>query len=49
MNNSKMIDERMKIVMLKDLENIDDYYDKSSCDYKKFVELREFLKNLEVI
>ena len=30
-----------------DLEDIEEYYDKDSCDYVKFVELREFLKNLD--
>ena len=31
----------------RDLENIEEYYDKDSCDYIKFIELREFLKNLD--
>lgn len=47
MANSRLIDERVKNVMLKDLEDIEEYYDKDSCDYIKFVELREFLKNLD--
>lgn len=47
MANSRLIDERVKDIMLRDLENIEDYYDKDSCDYIKFVELREFLKNLD--
>ena len=47
MKNSRMIDNPMKNVMLNDLKNIDDYYDKNSCDYKKFTELREFLESLE--
>ena len=45
MKNSRMIDNHMKNVMLNDLKNIDDYYDKNSCDYRKFAELREFLEN----
>lgn len=47
MKNSKLIDERVKNIMLNDLKNLEDYYDKDICDYIKFVELREFLKNLD--
>ena len=45
MNNSRIIDRHMKDVMLKDLKVIEDIYDKNSCDYRKFAELREFLEN----
>ena len=47
MKNSRMIDKHMKDVMLNDLKNIDDYYDKNSCDYKMFVEFKEWLEGLE--
>ena len=47
MKNSRMIDRHMKSVMLNDLKNIDVFYDKDSCDYKKFVEFSEWLKELE--
>ena len=47
MKNSRMIDKHMKDVMLNDLKNIEDYYDKNSCDYKTFVEFKEWLEGLE--
>ena len=45
--NSRMIDRHMKSVMLNDLKHIDDFYDKDSCDYKMFVEFKEWLEELE--
>lgn len=46
--NSRMIDKHMKDVMLNDLKNIEDYYDKDDCDYKVFIKFKEWLKGLEV-
>lgn len=48
MKNSRMIDKHMKDVMLNDLKNIEDYYDKDDCDYKMFIKFKEWLKGLEV-
>ena len=48
MKNSRMIDKYMKNVMLNDLKNIEDYYDKDDCDYKVFIKFKEWLKGLEV-
>lgn len=48
MKNSRMIDKHMKDVMLNDLKNIEDYYDKDDCDYKIFIKFKEWLKGLEV-
>lgn len=47
MKNSRMIDKHMKDVMLNDLKNIDDYYDKDDCDYKIFIKFKEWLEDLE--
>lgn len=48
MKNSRMIDKHMKNVMLNDLKNIEDYYDKDDCDYKMFIKFKEWLKGLDV-
>ena len=48
MKNSRMIDDHMKNVMLNDLKNIEDYYDKDDCDYKMFIKFKEWLKGLNV-
>ena len=48
MNNSRIIDKHMRDVMLKDLKNLADYYDKDDCDYKMFIKFKEWLKGLEV-
>ena len=47
MKNSRMIDKHMKDVMLNDLKNIEDYYDKDDCDYKMFIKFKEWLEDLE--
>ena len=48
MKNSRMIDKHMKNVMLNDLKNIEDYYDKDDCDYKMFIKFKEWLKGLDI-
>ena len=47
MKNPKLIDDRVKNVMLRDLENIGDYYDKKECDYKIFIKFKEWLEECE--
>lgn len=47
MNNSRIIDKHMRDVMLKDLKNLADYYDKDDCDYKMFIKFKEWLEEFE--
>lgn len=47
MRNSRMIDKHMKDVMLNDLANIENYYHKDDCDYKMFIQFKEWLEGLE--
>ena len=44
----KLIDERVKHVMLRDLRDIDMYYNNSDTDYRIFLDLMDWLRNLEV-
>lgn len=45
----KLIDKRVKEVMLRDLENVEEYYSKNdNVDLPTFISLRSWLKNLEV-
>ena len=45
----KLIDKRVKDVMLRDLENVEEYYSKNdNVDLPTFISLRSWLKNLEV-
>lgn len=40
----ELIDERVKTVMLRDLEDLDKYYEKNDIDYVIFNNLRKWLK-----
>ena len=44
----KLIDKRVKDVMLKDLENLDEYYKKDDLDRIAFNVLKKWLEKLEV-
>ena len=45
----KLIDKRVKEVILRDLENVEEYYSKNdNVDLPTFISLRSWLKNLEV-
>lgn len=45
----RKIDERVKKVMLKDLESTVDYYMMDDIDFAEFMKFAEWLKGLEVI
>lgn len=48
-NHPELIDERVKKVLLEDLEQLDFFYDNiSDTDYKLFSNFRVWLKKLEV-
>lgn len=44
MEHPELIDLRVRDVMLKDLEEIENYYKKDDIDYKVFDKLRKWLK-----
>lgn len=44
MKHPDLIDERVRTVMLKDLEDLDKYYEKKDIDYITFNNLRKWLK-----
>lgn len=44
MKHLDLIDERVRTVMLKDLEDLDKYYEKKDIDYITFNNLRKWLK-----
>lgn len=44
MEHPELIDLRVRDVMLRDLEEIDNYYKKDAIDYKVFDKLRKWLK-----
>lgn len=44
MEHPELIDLRVRDVMLKDLEEIENYYKKDDVDYKEFDKLRKWLK-----
>ena len=44
MKHPNLIDERVRIVMLRDLEDLDKYYEKKDIDYVTFNNLRKWLK-----
>ena len=48
-NHPELIDERVKMVMLKDLEDIYRYYDENDeVDLPEFLKLKKWLEDLEV-
>lgn len=47
MEHPELIDTRVRDVMLKDLEEIDKYYEKDDIDYKVFDKLRKWLEKLK--
>ena len=48
-NHPELIDERVKMVMLKDLEDIYRYYDENDeVDLPDFLKLKKWLEDLEV-
>ncbi len=48
MEHPELIDIRVRDVMLRDLEEIDNYYKKDDIDYKVFDKLKQWLEKLEV-
>lgn len=48
MEHPELIDERVKNVMLRDLEKIEVFYNPSDIDYVPFKVLDSWLRNLEV-
>lgn len=46
--HSELIDERVKKVMLKDLESTVDFYTIDDIDFAEFMKFAEWLKNFEV-
>lgn len=47
MEHPELIDTRVRDVMLKDLEEIDKYYEKDDIDYKVFDKLRKWLEKIK--
>lgn len=47
-NHPELIDDRVKGVMLRDLETLDMYYQKSDIDYITFKDFEKWLNELEV-
>ena len=47
MKHPNLIDNRVKTVMLRDLEDLDKYYKKDDIDYLPFDTLRKWLKVME--
>ena len=48
MQHSNLIDDRVKTIMLRDLENLDEYYKTDDIDYLKFDTLRKWLNSIDV-
>lgn len=48
MGNPKLIDERVKKVMLNDLKNVDEYYETKDVDLEIFKNFEKWLKGVEV-
>lgn len=48
MQHSNLIDDRVKTIMLRDLENLDEYYKTDDIDYLQFDTLRKWLNSIDV-
>ena len=48
MQHSNLIDDRVKTIMLRDLENLDEYYKIDDIDYLQFDTLRKWLNSIDV-
>ncbi len=47
-NNPQLINERVKSVILRDLEDLNDFYDTKDIDYEVFVDFKNWLESYEV-
>ena len=48
MKHPNLIDDRVKIIMLRDLESLDEYYKTDDIDYLQFDTLRKWLNLINV-
>lgn len=48
MQQPNLIDDRVKTIMLRDLENLDEYYKTDDIDYLQFDTLRKWLNSIDV-
>ena len=48
MQHSNLIDDRVKTIMLRDLEDLDEYYETDDTDYLQFDTLRKWLNSINV-
>lgn len=48
MQHPNLIDDRVKTIMLCDLENLDEYYKTDDIDYLQFDTLRKWLNSIDV-
>lgn len=48
MKHPDLIDDRVKTIMLRDLENLDEYYKTDDIDYLQFDTLRKWLNSIDV-
>ena len=48
MKHPNLIDDRVKTIMLRDLENLDEYYKTDDIDYLQFDTLRKWLNSIDV-
>lgn len=48
MQHSNLIDDRVKTIMLRDLEDLDEYYEIDDIDYLRFDTLRKWLNSIDV-
>ena len=47
-NNPQLINERVKSVILRDLEGLNEFYDTKDIDYEVFVDFKNWLESYEV-
>ena len=48
MKHSNLIDDRVKTIMLRDLEDLNEYYEIDDIDYLQFDTLRKWLNSIDV-
>ena len=48
MQHANLIDDRVKTIMLRDLEDLDEYYEIDDIDYLQFDTLRKWLNSIDV-
>lgn len=48
MQQPNLIDDRVKTIMLRDLEDLDEYYEIDDIDYLQFDTLRKWLNSIDV-